>query len=66
MSDHDESLEVGLAAGMDAPTAMVISARDGKPARRRIRKSGCSPFLPFLICLIIAMLAGMVLVRLLH
>ena len=31
MSDHDESLEVGLAAGMDAPTAMVISARDGRP-----------------------------------
>jgi len=63
MSDHDESLEVGLAAGMDAPTAMVISARDEKPARRRIRKSGCSPFLIYLIAV---MLVGMVLVRLLH
>ena len=31
--DHDESLEVGLAAGLDVPTAMVISARTGCGAR---------------------------------
>jgi len=25
MSNHDESLEIGIAAGLDVPTAMVIS-----------------------------------------
>jgi len=25
MDEHDESLEIGIAAGLDVPTAMVIS-----------------------------------------
>ena len=36
MEEHDESLEVGIAAGLDVPTAMVISERDDKPPK------GCS------------------------
>jgi hypothetical protein len=31
---HDESLEVGIAAGLDVPTAMVISERDDEPAKQ--------------------------------
>jgi len=32
MSEHDESLEMGIAAGLDVPTAMVISKRpDERP-----------------------------------
>ncbi len=27
MTEHDESLEVGIAAGLDVPTAMVVSER---------------------------------------
>lgn len=33
MADHDESLEVGIAAGLDVPTAMVLSEQDEKPRR---------------------------------
>ena len=36
MSEHDESLEIGIAAGLDIPTAMVIS--EEKPPRK---PSGC-------------------------
>lgn len=33
MSEHDESLEMGIAAGLDVPTAMVISQRpDERPS----------------------------------
>ncbi len=28
MAEHDESLEVGLAAGLDAPTALALSEDD--------------------------------------
>ena len=31
MDEHDESLEVGIAAGLDVPTAMVLSERDDRP-----------------------------------
>ncbi len=35
MAKHDDSLEVGLAAGLDIPTALVISAReDGERPRK--------------------------------
>ena len=47
MADHDESLEVGIAAGLDVPTAMVLSEQDEKPPRRS-SGSGCSPFLIWL------------------
>jgi hypothetical protein len=33
MAEHDESLEVGLAAGLDVPTALAISEAD-KPRPR--------------------------------
>jgi hypothetical protein len=33
MAEHDESLEVGLAAGLDVPTAIAISEAD-KPRPR--------------------------------
>ena len=29
MSEHDDSLEIGIAAGLDLPTALVISESDG-------------------------------------
>jgi hypothetical protein len=31
MGEFDESLEVGIAAGLDIPTAMVVSERDEPP-----------------------------------
>jgi hypothetical protein len=60
MTEHDDSLEVGVAAGMDIPTAMVMSAHDKLP--RQTRGIGCSPFL---VLAVIAGLVGMVIVRLL-
>ena len=38
MTDHDESLEVGIAAGLDIPTAMVLSSQDESPTRN----TGCA------------------------
>jgi hypothetical protein len=42
MTKRDESLEIGMAAGLDIPTAMVISERndDEEPPRRPTGK-GC-------------------------
>ena len=34
MQEYDESLEVGIAAGLDVPTAMALSERDDKPPRK--------------------------------
>jgi len=48
MADHDESLEVGIAAGLDVPTAMVLSEQDDKPPKRP-SGSGCSLFLAWLV-----------------
>ena len=31
MPEHDETLEIGLAAGLDVPTALAISERDDEP-----------------------------------
>ncbi len=56
MNEHDESLEVGLAAGMDIPSAMVLSERDGPPPR----KSGCG----FFFYLALAMLGFIFLLKL--
>jgi len=33
MDERDESLEVGIAAGLDVPTAMVLSERDDRPPK---------------------------------
>jgi hypothetical protein len=33
MEDHEESLEVGIAAGLDVLTATVIAERDDKPLK---------------------------------
>jgi len=44
MGDHDESLEIGIAAGLDIPTAMVISHQDdddGCPKRSSKKPAGC-------------------------
>ncbi len=36
MTDHDESLELGMAAGLDVPTSIVISERaDDRPPDER-------------------------------
>ncbi len=36
MTEHDESLEVGIASGLDVPTAMVISERaEDRPPEER-------------------------------
>ncbi|HLA86296.1 MAG TPA: hypothetical protein VJL29_16025 [Thermoguttaceae bacterium] len=35
-NEHDESLEAGIAAGLDIPTAMVISSKE-----ERSRRPGC-------------------------
>jgi len=48
MADHDESLEVGIAAGLDVPTAMVLSERDEKPPKRP-SGSGCSLLMVWLV-----------------
>jgi hypothetical protein len=55
MAKHDESLEIGLAAGLDIPTAMVISERndDDEPPRRPTGR-GCNRIVA------IAVLAGIV------
>ena len=38
--DHDDSLEVGLAAGLDVPTALVLSeAKPTKTANRRAERA---------------------------
>ena len=43
MSDYDDSLEIGIAAGLDVPTAMVISERndDLEPPERPTGGCGC-------------------------
>jgi hypothetical protein len=51
MTEHDESLEVGIAAGLDVPSAMVLSERRNEPPRRN-RNSGCC------LILILAVLMG--------
>jgi hypothetical protein len=33
MTNHDESLEIGIAADLDVPTAMVISEHDDEPPK---------------------------------
>ncbi len=38
MAEYDETLEIGIAAGLDVPTAMVVAQRDEKPPRQ---PSGC-------------------------
>jgi restriction system protein len=59
-SDHDESLEVGLAAGMDIPTAMVVSSRQN---RLPSANTGCSLVLVYII---LVELLAMFIVGLLH
>ncbi len=44
MTEHDDSLEIGIAAGMDVPMAMAISSRDEPP-----KPSGCSLVLAVVI-----------------
>lgn len=39
MAEHDESLEIGLAAGLDVPTAMVLSEVDDRPPPEPQKKS---------------------------
>jgi hypothetical protein len=36
MAKHDDSLEVGLAAGLDVPTAIVLSEDDEPPQWPRL------------------------------
>jgi hypothetical protein len=56
MTDYDESLEIGIAAGLDIPTAMVISEHDDddRPPRK-----GCG-------CGAAAMVTALVLLALTH
>jgi hypothetical protein len=41
MTDHDESLEIGIAAGLDIPSAMIISEQEKEP--HKPTGKGCSP-----------------------
>jgi len=49
MSDYDETLEIGIAAGLDVPTAMAIAQQDDEPPRRPSGCLGC--LLVLLFCL---------------
>ena len=40
MAKHDDSLEVGLAAGLDIPTALVISVQEDEDSPRK--GAGCA------------------------
>ena len=53
MSEHDESLEIGLAAGLDIPTAMVISECEDEQPRK---PKGCF----MVVAAIVAVLAALV------
>jgi hypothetical protein len=40
VAEHDEALEVGLAAGLDLSTALAISEADESPRRPAEEKTG--------------------------
>ena len=51
--DHDDSLEVGLAAGLDIPTAMVLSeVKEPRPPKSNQRAG-------FLIIVVLTILAAL-------
>ncbi|HEY4761588.1 MAG TPA: hypothetical protein VIH42_13485 [Thermoguttaceae bacterium] len=54
MTDHDESLEIGIASGLDVPTAMVISEQGDKPPKPTGK--GCYRMVAVLIGLAILVL----------
>jgi hypothetical protein len=55
MTKYDESLEIGIASGLDIPTAMVISERnDNEEPRRKPSGKGCNRIVA------IAVIAGIV------
>ena len=65
MSDHDESLEVGIAAGLDVATAMVISERDN-PKQPPRGPDGRKPLSYAIVIALIAVAAATVVAYLLR
>ncbi len=51
-----DDLEIGIAAGLDVPTAIVLSE---EPQNNQPRKSGCAPILILLGCLLGICLAAL-------
>ena len=56
MSEHDDSLEIGIAAGLDIPTALVISECDegGSPTPPASKPSGCAVMLIVIVAALAA------------
>ena len=56
MSQYDESLELGIAAGLNVPTAMVISERSDDQPPKEPRGRGCGQ------AVLVAVIAGAVVI----
>ena len=55
MTEYDETLEIGLAAGLDVPTAMVISEEPREP-KNKSKASYAVAVIAVLIALLIYLL----------
>jgi len=56
MTEYDESLEVGIASGLDIPTAMVVSEVENKPPGEPAQKPKAGAIVVIVVILVLAAL----------